>query len=538
MWLLIAMVSMSALARAAQGTIALEPPPSSVPRFEIAEFVVRVDQPSFQNPFTDVEFWGEFKLSKESGLRVNGFADSQDGSIFRLRFSPEQRGATYRYTLHFRAPGIDQSFKGELRCEPSARSGPAIVNQQRPKHFMFAGTGKPVYILGFTAYHLLDPTNDDAQVDATIDYCARLGFNRIRFLLTGYPRDSKGFMARRIDPNSPDPERRINYGEIPGRVNALPAWLGKPHAYDFSRFHIAYWQRVDRAVRRMRERGIFADCIYTIEKQDLPMEYGRLTDAELRLYRYGVARLAAFDNVWWDLGNEHNEYRDIAWGNAMGATVKALDPWHRLASVNAYEEFLYPASAWPDVIMTQQYGTEKQVNDWALKYLNVAKPYINEEYGYEGYADKPGHLQNADLVRRSHWAIAMAGGYATYGDWSNGVSYFYMGVPGPGVVAGELKHLREFFEALPFPEMVPKNELTDQGFCLARPPDVYAFYFPSGGTRKIDLSGAADRVAARWFDPRTGAYQPGPAVAGGTNTISAPKEGHAVLVVRQEGSIP
>jgi hypothetical protein len=169
----------------------------------------------------------------------------------------------------------------------------------------------------------------------------------------------------------------------------------------------------------MRERGIVATCIVTIEKQDLPQEYGRLTEHELRLYRYAIARLAAFDNVWWDLGNEHNEFRDAAWGDAMGAVVKALDPYDRLASAHAYAEFSYGGSAWADYIITQQYGDENAVHGWTLKYLPVPKPYVNEEYGYEGSFDKPGHGQNADWVRRNHWAIAM-GNFFTYASSSSG----------------------------------------------------------------------------------------------------------------------
>src|SRR5207244_2011165 len=171
------------------------------------------------------------------------------------------------------------------------------------------------------------------------------------------------------------------------------------------------------------------------------------------------------------------------------------------------------------------------VYDWAMKYRDVAKPYIDEEYGYEGAGirnqkgvpNAPGHGQSADWVRRCHWSIAMAGGYATYGDWSDGVSYFYMGVPGPGKAAKQLKHLREFFEALPFSELDPASKLVVgpassrseprdgvAGFCLAKPPQWYIVYLPRGGQTTIDLSHAQMPLTARWFAPRTGESRPGP----------------------------
>jgi hypothetical protein len=302
--------------------------------------------------------------------------------------------------------------------------------------------------------------------------------------------------------------------------------VGAPHEYDFSRFNTAYWQRADMAVRLMRERGIVATCILTIEKQGLPDEYGARTDDERRLYAYAVARLAAFDNVWWDLGNEHNEYRDTAWGDYMGAFVKEQDPYHRLASAHGYAEFAYGGSPWADYIITQQYGTEREVYDWALRYSAVPKPYVNEEYGYEGEDDKPGHRQNADWVRRCHWAIALAGGYATYGDWHD--TAFYTGETSVGVAAKQLVHLRALFEQLPFVEMVPAPEVTSEGFCLAKPGELYLVYLPRGGRAKLRLPEADFR--AEWVDPRTGDRRP--AELGEGATVVAPDEQDWALVLR------
>ncbi len=508
--------------------------PRSVPRFAPAEFTVRIKRPQFKNPFTEVDYYGIFSHDSEPAVRVSGFADSRDGSLYRLRFAPMIAGVEYQYMLRIEGGGIGRSFRGQLRCEPSDQAGQVIVDPEHKKHFVHAGSRRPFYHVGYTAYHLLDPSNDDAQVRATIDYCARLGFNKIRFLLTGYPRDTDNRTSGDVEHGVPDPWKAPNYGATPGRVNALPAWLGTPHHYDFTRFNVPYWQRVDRAVRYMRERAIVADCIITIEKQGLPREYGRLTAAEYQLYRYSIARLAAFDNVWWDLGNEHNEYRDAAWGNRMGEFVKKIDPYNRLASAHAYADFFYSKSPWADYIITQQYGSAQEVHDWALKYASTPKPYVNEEYGYEGSRAKPGHGQNTVLTRTCHWAIAMAGGYATYGDWSGGVSYFYMGTPGPGKFAHQVRYLRKFFEALPYRQLVSSDRLCVGGFCLAAPPDCYVFYFPRGGTYQVDLSAAAEpELAARWFNTRTGAWQDGPKVRAKKITVKTPDSGDWALLIKR-----
>ncbi len=537
-WLVVGFLSAG---RVAGEPVTLEAPASGA-RFEPAEFVLRVAEPWFANPFTDVALTAAFTPDGGKPVAVTGFADAQDGTVFKLRFCPQRAGETYRYVLTLRAGDAERRLEGAFKCEPAKGKGPVVVDPDHPKHFRYAGTGEPFYHLGHTAYHLLDPSNDDDAIGRMIDYCVEHGFNKIRFLLTGYPRDHDDRASDDVEYGVPDPFRAPNYGAPPGEVNPLPAWLGEPHAYDFTRFNVEYWQKVDRTVRRLREAGIVATCIVTIEKQRLPREYGKLTEAEYRLYRYAVARLAAFDNVWWDLGNEHNEYRDTTWGETMGAFVRGEDPYGRLISAHGYDEFLYPKSPWADFIITQQYGDERSVHDWVLKYRDVPKPYVNEEYGYEGEgkrnqkgkANAPGHGQSSDWVRRSHWSIAMAGGYATYGDWSGGVAYYYTGEPGPGEGAKQLKHLRRFFERLPFAELEPHDELTTTGFCLAEPPSHHVFYFPRGGEADIDLSGAApcERLAATWFDPRTGQQSVGPAMKADRATITCPSQDDWVLHVR------
>ncbi|MBL8173940.1 MAG: DUF4038 domain-containing protein [Bryobacterales bacterium] len=468
--------------------------PAQTAQYEAAEFVLRLDTPSFANPFLVTAPFAEIALPEGGKHIVTGFCDSEDGGIFRLRYAPSQTGRhQFIVTMgSFR-------HKGEFTVTAAAGDGPVQVDPQHPRHFRYA-SGKPFFHLGYTAYHLLDPSKTEAEIDAVVDYCRRHGFNKIRFLLTGYPRDSAGRTGNDNEHGVKDPKRAPNYGARSGRVNPLPAWEGKPHAYDFTRFHLPHWRRAERAIAAMRNHGIEATAIVTIEKQNLPGEYGRLSDAELRLYRYALARLGAFRNVWWDLGNEHNEFRDKEWGDAMGTILRALDPHRRLASAHAYADFWYAASPWASYIVTQHYGDERTVYDWARKFEGARKPYVNEEYGYEGPASEPGHLQNADITRRTHWAIAMAGGYATYGDWSDGVAWFYSGDPGPGVAATQLHHLRAFFEALPFARMMPCSEQAPAAFCLQTPDGRRVYYLPRGGSLSLPFKNT------RRFDPRTGQW--------------------------------
>ena len=256
--------------------------PTVTKRFDIALFTIRVQQPRFTNPFTDVDMTGAFTPEGGRTIRLEGFCDSQDGGVFRLRFCPAQAPAVYKYRITFKSADLNRVFSGELSCEPSDHAGPVIVDPRHPKHFIHAGNGEPFYHLGYTAYHLLDPANSDAEIGKLIDYCKQEGFNKIRFLLTGYPRDNDKASSQAAEYGVADPWQAANYGAAAGSMHALPAWLGEPHRYDFTRFNVEYWQKADRAVRAMRDAGILATCIFTIEKQGLPREIKALSDAEYR----------------------------------------------------------------------------------------------------------------------------------------------------------------------------------------------------------------------------------------------------------------
>ncbi|MBI4603439.1 MAG: DUF4038 domain-containing protein [Planctomycetes bacterium] len=524
-----------AIARAALGEDVRLEAPREVLRFDPAELRIEVAGPEAKNPFTEVSVTGDFALEGKDGppVHVEGFCDSRDGALHLLRFSPGEAGE-HSYTVRYKSPAAERTFAGRLTVRDGGLPGPVIADPLHPRKLVHAGTRKPFFHLGYTAYHLLDPSNSDSDIEGTIAYCAERGFNKVRFLLTGYPRDPPEAKprARRVDDGElgvADLTLLPNYGARAGQVNPLPAWEGKPHAYDFERFAVEHWRRAERVVKALRRRGIVATLIVTIEKQDLPKEYGASTPAERLLYRYAVARFAAFDNVWWDLGNEHNEYRDRRWGDAMGAFVLERDPYRRLASAHGYDELLYPRSEWASYAIVQHYGDPKALRDWVLVHREVPKPFINEEYGYEGQGrfkpgSRSGHGMPRDEVRRSHWAIAFGGGYATYGD-SVGGAWYYEGTPGPGLAAGQLKHLRALFEELPFNDMEPADEMLKGpalAFALAGGGRI-AVYLPQGGEVTVEPAKGTLREA-RWIDPRTGERKDAaPAAAAGcASTFRAP----------------
>src|SRR5262245_34658473 len=75
-------------------TLAAEPPlrfiqsTPSVDCFDFVEVTINVMDVPKGNPFTEAEVTGKFGREGGTTLGVDGFCDSEDGSVFRIRFMP------------------------------------------------------------------------------------------------------------------------------------------------------------------------------------------------------------------------------------------------------------------------------------------------------------------------------------------------------------------------------------------------------------------------------------------------------------------
>src|SRR5439155_1277317 len=103
------------------------------------------------------------------------------------------------------------------------------------------------------------------------------------------------------------------------------------------------------------------------------------------------ARLSAYSNLTWDLGNGSDWYRKWPeWADQMGAMVKKWDPYEHLDSVHTEDvQNQRRASAWFDMTLVQWWT--RPVHDWMLAQrreqsaLGRIIPQVNEEYGYEDH---------------------------------------------------------------------------------------------------------------------------------------------------------
>ncbi len=487
---------------------------ASVDAYAVVEVEMRVSAPDAANPFTEVTVEADFGLKGSPRLTVDGFCDSPDGSLYRVRFMPAKPGE-YEYSIRFRQGAFEKTHSGAFRAVDGRRRGILRVDSNYPWHFLWEGTGEHYFWNGTTAF-LVMGWQDEATIRGIIDRLNRLQVNRMRVMLAARVTTFWG------EPVTQTAEFRT----------CLNPWVSPPPqtecmlpAIDYTRFNVAYWQKVERMLQYAWTKDMSISAV--LDWNDSRVHPVAGSEDELRYFRYAVARLAAFSNINWDLGDDITAYHDDAWAHLTGRLLKKWDVYRHLATnhPNSDREPLDRASDWMDYTSFQSWRRPQHERMLAQRrkqeQMGRIIPQTNEEYGYEdhyprgssfGYPD----LQSADANRREAWGIAMAGTYQTTGEtakrgtgvwpdtgggWINGRGDDSM------VMLNGMAHMVDFFTSFEWWKLDPHDDLVDEGaYCLAAPGQKYALYLRTG--RPVTVRLAPGEYEAEWFNPRTGKRSP------------------------------
>ena len=508
--------------------------------YEFLEITVSVKKPTVENPFTDAIAFGRFRqVGQGLDIAAEGFCDSPEGSVYRVRFMPSRPG-TYEYAVTFRQDGRDWTRKGEFQGIDGGRRGVLRVDAQHPWHFAWEGTGEHYYLNGTTAF-LLMGWNDEKVIRDCIDRLHRLDVNRIRVLLDGR---TDHFWTEPIKPGN-------------GFSAHLNPWVAKRPddierpGFDYARFNCSYWQKFERMLRHARDKDMIVSVIFGWN--DTKVHPIADSEDERRYFSYAVARLAPFSSVTWDLGDDLNGFRTDVWTHETGTMLYQADPYHHLATSHPTENrYQDRTSLWFGMTSFQQW--DRPLHRWMLDQRRQQEvtgriiPQVNEEYGYEDHyptwAPYTAPAASAEADRRAAWEMAMAGCYQTTGETAKRGT----GVPpdtGGGWVNGRgdetmtmlqgYAQMVNFFKSIEWWTTNPHDELVNpDAFCLADPGKLYVVYLPHGGAATVALG--PGRYEAKWFNPRTGAYAALPAADGSvwTSPVAADHEDWVLLLGRTD----
>jgi len=537
-WLMVMGTAGPALASPTNVSFSLSAP--TVDAYDFVEVTINVTSPDAKNPFTDAAVEAQFGRSGESKrLSVNGFCDSADGSVFRARFMPWAPG-DYSYSVTYRQGAFTKADSGKFHAVAGHRRGPVRVDPQYPWHFIWEGTGEHYFFNGTTAFWLMG-WHEDRVIQYIIDRLHGMKINRIRALISGATETLWGEPVM--------PGENFNTFLRPW-IAERPESLDNP-GIDFTRFNTPYWQKWERMLRYARERDVIISAIIDISTHHAQAAAG--SEDERRYIRYAVARLSAFSNLNYDLGDDLDSFRDEKWAHATGTMIENLDPYKHLATSHpVYRQHQDRASDWFGFTSIQNWSHRQHA--LMLEEREIQKktgriiPQTNEEYGYEDHyphwAPAP-PLESAETLRQMAWDIAMAGAYGTAGEscrrgtnvwpdsgggWINGRGDDTM------VMLKGYEHMVDFFTSFEWWRTEPHDELVSKpAYCLAKLGEIYAVYIPLRPLCvNVEHFGYEDECGditiklepgtynAKWFSATTGEVVPLPPVQGPSWTLPNP----------------
>ena len=161
---------------------------------------------------------------------------------------------------------------------------------------------------------------DDRITDYSLERLHRLKINRLRVTVAGRTNTFYGEPVMVGD--------KFTVYLTPWSAK-LPADIYHP-GFDYTRFHVAYWQKFDRAQRFARDRDMIISLV--LDMNDGKVHPAAASEDEHRFIHYAIDRFAAFSNITWDLGDDLDQYRDDRWTHETGGLIKQWDPYRHLAT--------------------------------------------------------------------------------------------------------------------------------------------------------------------------------------------------------------
>lgn len=454
-----------------------------------------------ENPI-DVEFSADFASEEGKSLSVAAFYNGN--KEFLIRFTPPSSGTWSYSTSSSLAPLDKQSGRLTVRPASSNRKGGIRIDPGNKLRFSHAN-GDSYFPIAFESDWLfaLDAENSDGipKTQKLLDTLADNGFNQVVMNVYAYdvnwPKDEK------LDP-------KYDYG----RPSVFP-FLGSNDAPDHSNLNVEYFQRLDRVIEYLDQKGIVAHLmIYVWNKQVAWPEAN--SEADNRYFDYVVRRYQAYPNLVWDISKEALGYghTDVQYISDRIERLHQNDVFDRLVTVHDYGycrtfpehvEFV-SVQLW----QSELYGVMRNVRK-----AIPGKPILNIEHG--GYERGPyvvftGNYVSPEVCLERAYQCVFAGTYPTHywqgAAWNVVIPDITVLPPDQRPRLEYYRHMRNFVDRYQVDQLIAGDKKSNAGFCLHNGKDLFLYYVP----KECDFLGLrppkdrGDTMKLAWFDPFSGEY--------------------------------
>jgi len=398
---------------------------------------------------------------------------------------PDQVG-TWRFEAAF-SDGVTPT-KGTFECVPSEIPGRIGVYAANPIWFGFKG-GKPVLIRSLHVGDRFFADTDNAVTgqrwnpqrrEAFLDWARQQGYNMLSIGSHYINRDSAG---RGRGWNTPD---------LWDAQNQCPSWR--------------QYQRMERVLDDLASRGmmVYPFVGFFGRDSDFPWD-----PAKQDLYiQYTLARLGPYWNVLLLVGGPEPRLRgkpylgeeDI---DRFGRKIKGLDPFGHLLSVhNPTGDDHFKDADWTSygVLQGPKTTNRRSLSAGLLANHHAAKPLYAQETLWPGNKHHPDYA--LDDIRKNAWVMMMSAATINFGDMAGDSSSGFSGSMDPAERVqprhDAIRKVWDFFETVPFHRMKPRQDLVDNGYCLAEPGVQYLVYLDGPGAVSVAIEGGP--YAVRWVN--------------------------------------
>ncbi len=336
----------------------------------------------------------------------------------------------------------------------------------------------------------------------------------------------------------------------------------------------AFFQQLDARIKAINDAGLLAVPVLAWAHKPGDAGFDLTEDQLVTLIQFELQRYQQADCLYILAGDSRYTTSVAEKWKRIGRTV--LKEFPGLPVTTHPTGMNFPWNNWEEEswLTVLGYQSGHGDDDKAVQWLHsgpvaeygrrkkFSRPVINLEPCYEahnGYQSRQPH--SAYNVRRAVYQGLLAAPVAgfTYGghgvwSWHTRPGEEPTDHKGTGVAkvwrealdlsgAGQMQHVRKFFESLPWTELRPAQQYLEQvtgkedpqrfvSCAAAKSNDCYVFYFPAGATAHILLHIRGISGNVRWFDPCTGQWGRPKDTLPDRNQLQPPTDDDWLLVVK------
>jgi hypothetical protein len=441
-----------------------------------------------------VEFWGYY----------------DGGALWMLRFMPDQLG-TWKYEARFSdgAPGL----AGTFQCVASDLPGMLCRDETNPMWFGFRGGNHGLIRALHVGDRFFAANWPSEQRQRFLDWAGKQGYNMLSIASHYLNRDA--------------PDR--------GRPWATPAlWPLNPAEY----------RRMEGVLDDLAERGImvFPFAGFHGRASNFPAD-----PADVELFvRYTLATDRAVLEYPAERGRTgtsspqqpvHDQRPDPQPGTPDRRPPMSSVIPSRSTTPRATTGFGTPTGSPTARCKARRPPILTRLSEVLLKNHHPEKPLLAQETLWSGNVFHIRQLGNRDYsddeLRRNAWVIHMSAAALVFADNGGGISSAgFTGSMNPADAEQHrhdiIKEVWDLAEQFPFYRMEPRQDLVDNGFCLAEPGKHYLVFLPAPGTVSVRVEGGPFTV--QWVNVRNGDDRRGGGTTRDGAGLASPGDGQEWLL--------